>query len=50
MIMFGGQPITGLNVPIEVFGTSSCNSIERWKSSYFGNDVLKQMERKTGFL
>ena len=46
----GGQPITGLNVPIEVLARAAAAQLKDGKAVIFGNDVLKQMERKTGFL
>ena len=46
----GGQPITGLNVPIEVLARAAAAQLKDGRAVIFGNDVLKQMERKTGFL
>ena len=46
----GGTPITGLNVPIEILARAAAAQLKDGKAVIFGNDVLKQMERKTGFL
>ncbi len=46
----GGTPIIGLNVPIEVLARAAAAQLKDGKAVIFGNDVLKQMERKTGFL
>lgn len=46
----GGQPITGVNVPIEVLADSARKQLKDGQAVIFGNDVSKQMERKTGFM
>lgn len=45
-----GSPITGLNVPINILAEAACAQLKDGHPVMFGNDVLKQMERKTGYL
>ncbi|GAA3635621.1 C1 family peptidase [Lactobacillus hamsteri] len=46
----GGDPITMLNVPIEYLEQAAMAQLKDGQAVIFGNDVLKQMERKTGYL
>lgn len=46
----GGNPITMLNVPIEYLEQAAMAQLKDGQAVIFGNDVLKQMERKTGYL
>ena len=46
----GGIPITFLNVPMEYLKDAAIKQLKSGESIWFGNDVLKEMDRKTGFL
>ncbi|RVU70746.1 MULTISPECIES: C1 family peptidase [Lactobacillus] len=46
----GGGQIVGLNLPIEDLAQAAVAQLKGGDPVMFGNDVLKQMERKTGFL
>lgn len=46
----GGLPITFLNVPIEYLKEAAVKQLKDGESVWFGNDVLKEMDRKTGYL
>ena len=46
----GGIPITFLNVPIEYLKDAAIKQLKDSESVWFGNDVLKEMDRKTGYL
>lgn len=46
----GGIPITFLNVPIEYLKDAAIKQLKDGESVWFGNDVLKEMDRKTGYL
>ena len=46
----GGLPITFLNVPIEYLKEAAIKQLKDGESVWFGNDVLKEMDRKTGYL
>lgn len=45
-----GQPIVGLNLPIEDLARAAMAQLKDGQAVMFGNDVLKQMERKSGFM
>lgn len=46
----GGQPIQGLNLPIDDLANAALAQLKAGDPVMFGNDVLKEMERKTGYL
>ena len=46
----GGDQIKFLNVPIEYLAQAAVAQLKSGDAVIFGNDVLKQMERKTGYL
>ena len=46
----GGDQIKFLNVPIEYLAQAAVAQLKAGDVVIFGNDVLKQMERKTGYL
>ena len=46
----GGDQIKFLNVPIEYLAQAAVAQLKAGDAVIFGNDVLKQMERKTGYL
>lgn len=46
----GGDQVKYLNVPIEYLAQAAVAQLKAGEAVSFGNDVLKQMERKTGFL
>lgn len=46
----GGDQIKFLNVPIEYLSQAAIAQLKAGDAVIFGNDVLKQMERKTGYL
>jgi aminopeptidase C len=46
----GGQPIVGLNLPIEDLARAAVAQLKDGEAVMFGNDVLKQMERKSGYM
>lgn len=45
-----GQPIVALNLPIEDLAHATLEQLKDGDPVMFGSDVLKQMERKTGYL
>lgn len=46
----GQYPVTFLNVPMEFLTAAAIAQLKAGEAVMFGNDVLKQMERKTGYL
>ena len=46
----GGSPILFLNVPMEFLGQAAIAQLKDGEAVWFGNDVLRQMDRKTGYL
>lgn len=46
----GAYRIKLLNVPIEYLTTASIAQLKDGEAVWFGNDVLRQMDRKTGYL
>ena len=46
----GGDQIKFLNVPIEYLSQAAVAQLKSGDAVIFGNDVSKQMERKTGYL
>lgn len=46
----GGSPILFLNVPMEFLGQAAIAQLKDGEAVWFGNDVLRQMDRKTGFM
>ena len=46
----GGSPILFLNVPMEFLGQAAIAQLKDREAVWFGNDVLRQMDRKTGYL
>lgn len=46
----GGYKTTVLNVPIEYLEQAALSQLKDGEPVWFGNDVLKQMDRKTGYL
>ena len=46
----GGSPILFLNVPMEFLGQAAIAQLKDGEAVWFGNDVLWQMDRKTGYL
>lgn len=46
----GGSPILFLNVPMEYLEQAAVAQLKDGEAVWFGNDVLRQMDRKTGYL
>ena len=46
----GGSPILLLNVPMEYLEQAAVAQLKDGEAVWFGNDVLQQMDRKTGYL
>ncbi len=46
----GGSPILLLNVPMEYLEQAAVAQLKDGEAVWFGNDVLRQMDRKTGYL
>ena len=46
----GGIPITFLNEPMEYLRSAAISQLKDGEGVWFGNDVLKEMDRKTGYL
>lgn len=46
----GGYPNLFINVPIEYLEQATADQIRDGEGVWFGNDVLRQMDRKTGFM
>ena len=46
----GGSPILFLNVPMEYLEQAAVAQLKDAEADWFGNDVLRQMDRKTGYL
>jgi aminopeptidase C len=46
----GGSPILFLNVPMEYLERAAVAQLKDGEAVWFGNDVLRQMDRKTGYL
>lgn len=46
----GGIPITFLNEPMEYLRNAAIKQLKDGEGVWFGNDVLKEMDRKTGYL
>ena len=46
----GGSPILFLNVPMEYLEQAAVAQLKDGEAVWFGNDVLQQMDRKTGYL
>lgn len=46
----GGSPILFLNVPMEYLERAAVSQLKDGEAVWFGNDVLRQMDRKTGYL
>ena len=46
----GGSPILFLNVPMEYLEQAAVAQLKDGEAVWFGNDVLRQMDRKAGYL
>ncbi|TXG09536.1 C1 family peptidase [Lactobacillus delbrueckii] len=46
----GGSPIRFLNVPMEYLEQAAVAQLKDGEAVWFGNDVLRQMDHKTGYL
>ena len=46
----GGSPILFLNEPMEYLEQAAVAQLKDGEAVWFGNDVLRQMDRKTGYL
>ena len=46
----GGSPILFLNVPMEYLEQAAVAQLKDGEAVWFGNDVLRHMDRKTGYL
>ena len=48
--IIGGKPITFLNLDMGVLTDVAVQQLQAGETVWFGNDVLRQMDRKTGYL
>lgn len=48
--MVGGQPIVGLNLPMEELTKAALAQLKAGQAVQFSNDVMQQMDRKSGFM